>query len=229
MDTRTTDRAAGTDARPLRADAERNRLRIIAAARDLFAAHGLEVSLDDVADEAGVGIGTVYRRFANRDELITGIFLESLKEVSERASAVVDEPDPWRAVVDLLNVFATSMAQNRGLATIIMRIDPSHPDIETTKQKLNLCVRQVIGRAQEAEVVRPDLAASDVFGFFTMLSAVADVTRDVVPEAWRRYAELLLDAIRADGNQRPVLTTPPLTDAEVQAVQAGKVANCRGQ
>ena len=86
--------------RQLRADAERNRLRIIEAARDLFAERGLEVSMDEVAERAGVGVGTVYRRFANRDDLITAIFAEHLKEVTIHLS-LTHEADVAAAVAVL--------------------------------------------------------------------------------------------------------------------------------
>lgn len=216
------------DSRPLRADAERNRLRIIAAARALFAERGLDVPMDDVAEAAGVGVGTVYRRFANRDELITGIFTEHLHEVAADAERALANPDPWDAVVGVMNSFATAMAEDRGLAAIIMRIDHSHPDIEATKSVISERVEEIFDRAVQAGVLRPDLVSTDLFAIFRMLSAIADGTRSEDPGAWRRYFELFLDAISADGTRHP-LATPPLTVAQLRAIQRAQAgARCHG-
>ncbi|AZG45105.1 TetR/AcrR family transcriptional regulator [Gordonia insulae] len=216
--------ASDADLRPLRADAERNRLKIIAAARELFAERGLDVSMDDVAAHAGVGVGTVYRRFDNRDELIIGVFTEHLKGVAGRTRDALDDPDPWAAVVDLLTWFCSVIAEDRGLAAIMMRIDHSHPDIEAVKSDLTGQMEEVFARAKSAGVLRPDVASTDFFSIFTMISAVADVTRPVVPGAWRRYLELLLRAIHADP-AHDVLTTPPLTDDQIRAIQQARAAS----
>src|SRR5690349_10234156 len=92
----------GTVEKPLRSDAARNRERILVAAEEVFATRGLEATLDDIAAHAGLGVGTVYRRFANRDELVDALFAEKLNVVAARARAVLDEPDSWVAVRRLL-------------------------------------------------------------------------------------------------------------------------------
>ncbi|MFW0797693.1 helix-turn-helix domain-containing protein [Gordonia sp. CPCC 205515] len=204
----------------LRADAERNRLRILEAARELFAERGLDVTLDDVASHAGVGVGTVYRRFANRDELIVGVLTEHLARVAEAARGALDSPDPWQAVVDLLTLMASSMATDRGLAAVIMQIDHSHPDIEATKAVLTTQLTQVYERAKAAGVLRPELASTDFFGVLTMLAAIGEKTEPIVPGAWQRYLELILDGIRADG--RVEFTVPALTDDQIREIQRRK-------
>ena len=90
---------ATTSATPLRRDAERNRERILDAARELFAARGLAVTLDDVARHAGVGVGTVYRRFANREALIDALFDDKLAKILETARAASAHPDQWDGFV----------------------------------------------------------------------------------------------------------------------------------
>ncbi|MGW5523502.1 TetR/AcrR family transcriptional regulator [Gordonia sp. NPDC003950] len=207
--------------RPLRADAERNRLRIIAAARELFAQRGLDVSLDEVAEAADVGVGTVYRRFANRDELIAGVLIEHLNTVNAKTAAALENDDPWAAVVDLVTWLAQSMAEDRGLAAIIMRVDHSHPDITAVKTQMSERVEQMFTRARDAGVVRPDLASTDFYAIFTMLSAVADATQETAPGVWRRYLGLILDAIKADP-QRNTLDVPPMTFEQVIAMQRAK-------
>lgn len=207
--------------RPLRADAERNRLRIVAAARELFAQRGLDVSLDDVAEAAEVGVGTVYRRFANRDELIAAIFVEHLKAIDAKAAAAIDNDDRWAAVVDLMTWMAESMAEDRALAAIIMRVDHTHPDIAAVKDGMTARVREVFVRAQEVGVIRPDLAVTDFFVLFLMLSSVAEVTQPEMPGTWRRYLDLLLDAIAAEPRRSP-LSMPPMTEAQLRHIQNAK-------
>lgn len=214
------------DKRPLRADAERNRLRIIGAARTLFADRGLDVTLDDVAAAAGVGVGTVYRRFANREELIHGVFVEHLKAVSVQVAEALEEPDPWAAVVHLMTWFGTVTAEDRGLAAMIMRIDHTHPEIESIKAGMTERIELVFDRAQAAGAIRADLAPTDVFALFTMLTAIADLTEVAVPGTWRRYLELMLDAIRADGSRIP-LTVAALTEEQIRRIQRDR-AETRG-
>lgn len=206
------------DGRPLRADAERNRLRIVAAAKELFAERGLEVSLDDVAAAAGVGVGTVYRRFANRDELIAGVFAQHLRDVSSQVSEALDAPDPWTGVVDLMTWFGSVFAEDRGLGAIMMRVDHSHPDIEPLKKQLVTGVESVFDRAVTAGAVRPGVVNTDFFGISMMLSEIARNTEATVPGLWRRYLEIMLEGIRADADRGP-LHTPPMTDDQVYEIQ----------
>ena len=206
--------------RPLRADAERNRRRIIAAAHELFAERGLDVSLDDVAAAAGVGVGTVYRRFANRDELIIGVFAAHLEEVEEQTKALLDDAgtDPWVAVVTLATTVCEAMAEDRGLTAIMMQIDHNDPTIHAVKARLTTRLQEVFRRAREAGVIRRDIESNDLYAIFSMVSGFAAQSEPVAPGAWRRYLELLLDALRTDGAITS-FTVPALTDEQILAVQ----------
>lgn len=214
------------DGRPLRADAERNRLKVIAAARKLFAERGLDVSMDEVAHHAGVGVGTVYRRFANRDELITGVFAEYLKSLVDRTRGALRGSDPWESLVELITWVGTVMAEDRGLAAVIMRIDPSHPDIESVKGELTDQIEQVFGRAMDAGALRSDVTSTDIFGILTMLSAVAEVMEPHTHGAWRRYLELLLRGIHAAPDTDKI-TTAPLTETQIRDIQQARAAQRR--
>ena len=92
--------------RPLRRDAERNRIRILASAKVLFAEHGVDVSLDDIARHAGVGVGTVYRRFPDREALIDELFEDKISEIEELAAASLAIDDPWEGLVDVPRALA---------------------------------------------------------------------------------------------------------------------------
>src|SRR3981189_2924950 len=94
--------ATSTGARPLRRDAERNRQQILLAARAAFAERGVEVTLDEIAQRAGVGVGTIYRRYANKDELIDELYEDIVAEIATVAEAALAQPDPWKGFVDFL-------------------------------------------------------------------------------------------------------------------------------
>ena len=104
--------------RPLRKDAERNRQRILDAARELFAERGLEPSLNDVAHHAGVGVGTVYRRFASKEELLETLFEESLHELTNLAEIALQQPDSWDALAWYVERMCALTATDRGLREI---------------------------------------------------------------------------------------------------------------
>src|SRR5262249_49101238 len=112
--------AAAPAARPLRRDAERNRQRILQAAAEVFTEQGLRATLDDVADRAGVGVGTVYRRFPDKEALVEALFTERLDKLVGFAEQALADPDPWAGLVDLLERAATIMAGDRGLRQILM-------------------------------------------------------------------------------------------------------------
>ncbi len=207
--------------RPLRADAARNRKRIVVAARELFAEYGLEVTLDDVAAHAGVGVGTVYRRFANRDELIEAVFVDHIREVTDRISGDIADAEPWDALVLLLTAVGEFVADDRGLAALLTRLDKSGPGLEVAKQSMEVLVQSIYGRARAAGVIRPELEETDFFGLVCMISALGESTEAVAPGVWRRYLELLLDGMRADGPRIP-LTVPAMTAEQIQEMHKHK-------
>src|SRR4051794_3166661 len=96
-------RMAEVTARPLRKDAALNRDRLLAAASELFAERGLDVTLNDIAHRAGVGVGTAYRRFANKEEVIEALFEERLQQVADLAHQALDDLDPWHGLVTFLS------------------------------------------------------------------------------------------------------------------------------
>jgi AcrR family transcriptional regulator len=219
---------ADLSSKPLRADAERNRLRILDAARQLFAQRGPDVTLDDIAAHAGVGVGTVYRRFANRDELLEAIVTEHFGHVQRRVQDALDDADPWQGIVDLVTFVSESMATDRGLAAVMMRVDPCAASVERAKASLIALVDAVFERGRTTGVLREDIAESDFFAFFCMVSSIADLTESTAPGTWRRYLSLLLDSVRADGARAP-LTVPALTREQIDAAKHGRRGDCSGR
>ena len=112
--------AGARSARPLRRDAERNRLRILKAASEVFNERGLEVSLDEVARHAGVGVGTVYRRFRTKDDLIEALFMDRIEAVATLAEEAAEAADPWTGLVCFMVRAAGMLADVRGLRQMMM-------------------------------------------------------------------------------------------------------------
>jgi AcrR family transcriptional regulator len=110
----------GDIVRPLRRDAERNRQRILTAAAEVFTQRGLEASLDDIARHAGVGVGTVYRRFRTKEELVEALFTARLDQVEAFAGQALAAPDPWSGLVSFMEHLTEVMAGDLGLRQMLM-------------------------------------------------------------------------------------------------------------
>src|SRR5438874_4815085 len=111
---------ASAAARPMRKDAARNRQRILVAARELFAQRGLSATLNDLAQHAGVGVGTVYRHFPDREQLIEGLFEERIDALAAAMESALEDPDPWRGVAGFLERGLELQAADRGLQDLIL-------------------------------------------------------------------------------------------------------------
>lgn len=196
--------------RPLRRDAERNRLRILAAAREVFAGRGLDATMDDVAHHAGVGVGTVYRRFPNKDVLIEALFEERIGEVVAVAERALEHEDPWEGFVSLLGGMLAMQADDLGLKRLLQVTEPGQERLASVRQRMAPLVSRVVERAQAAGELRPDFHATDVPVLNVMLGAAADFTRGADPDAWRRQLAMLLDGLRVRGDGPSPLPGPPL-------------------
>jgi AcrR family transcriptional regulator len=215
----TTEPAAGSQPeRLLRRDAERNRQRILAAAAEVFTERGLEASLDDVARQAGVGVGTVYRRFPDKASLADALFderIDALVAMAERAAA---EPDAWAALVWFLEHSAEMLASDRGLRQILMFAAHGHDRVACARDRMRPVIGSLVKRAQADGQVRADLAATDVPIIEFMLAAVAEYARQVRPAVWRRYLTLILDALRPAAASAGPLPEPELSPEEMVEV-----------
>ena len=220
-----------SDARPgrlLRADAERNRQRILAAAAELFTERGLEPSLDDVARHAGVGVGTVYRRFPDKASLADALFNERIDALVALAEEAQAEPDAWAALVSFLERSAEILASNRGLRQILMFAAEGHDRGICARDRMRPAIESLIERAQADGQVRADLRPTDVPMIEFMVAAAAEYAWQVRPTVWRRYLALILDALRpASASGRP-LPEPELSPDEMaEVVQSNPLSRRR--
>src|SRR5215213_1420251 len=200
--------------RPLRRDAQRNRERILAAARTLFAERGIDATLDDVAARAGVGVGTVYRRYANKDALLDELFEERIEELAALAEASLGDTDAWAALVRFLERVEELFAADRGLEQLVLHPDRGQQHLARARERLLAPIRALVERAKAEGRLRADFDAADIRIIHTMLAAVVHETHAVSPDLWRRYFVMIVDGL-ASRRSSPTATTvapPPLPD-----------------
>lgn len=202
----------------LRKDAARNRERLLAAASELFAEQGLEVTLNDIAHRAGVGVGTAYRRFANKGEVIEALFEERLEEVVAVAQECLTDPDAWRGMVTFLERSLQMQFGDRGLTQIMNYPALGTSRVDETRDRIAPLMTALVDRAKEQGVVRPDLDQTDLFFIQMALSRVAERTHAVTPDLYRRYLTMFLDGMRVGGEGLTALSPPPLTANQVHAL-----------
>jgi AcrR family transcriptional regulator len=210
-------------ARPLRRDAERNRRRILDAAAEVFADRGLGASLDEIAQQAEVGVGTVYRRFPNKETLIDALFDDQLDEIVAIAEEGLAIDDPWDGLVHFLRTALERQAANRGLKELLLgaRMNPSQGGgCEIAgRERIEPLVSRLVERAQADGSLRPDIAVTDMPMLQMVVGSAVDYTRDVEPETWRRVFTVVLDGLRAERSAHTPMTVAPLdTDGLARAM-----------
>ena len=203
--------------RPLRKDAERNRQRLLAAATELFAQRGLDVTLNDVAHHAGVGVGTAYRRWANKEQLIDELFARRLEEIAALANEALEDADAWRGLTTFLEGSLRMQLEDRGLKQLLSDPELGRDQVNRARDRIAPLVNAVVERARASGELRPEFAATDAIFIQLALGALMDRTRDMDPELYRRYLAMFLDGVRADGpcSELPV---SPLSVDQTHAV-----------
>jgi AcrR family transcriptional regulator len=178
--------------RPKRADARRNYDKLIAAARDAFAEQGTSASLEEIARRAGVGIGTLYRHFPSRPELLEAVYVEEVEEVCQSADELVDLP-PWEALTEWLHRVAGYVGRKRALAEELWKyIDRDAEVFRGCRAALFATGEPLLERAQKAGEVRPDANLDDV------LQIVGGIGKNPTtpPEQVQHILTIALDGLR---------------------------------
>ena len=184
------------EGRPLRADARRNRERVIAAAREVFAEHGHEAQVDLIARRAEVGVGTVYRHFPTKEALLEALVADTFRRVGEAAVKALDDPDPWEGFAGVLRYAGEILAGNRGL-TEALAVQPTFEEVPSEHMlRLHESVRELIRRGQAAGVIRDDLQVDDIP---MIMCGIGAATRKphACTDSWRRHLAIALDGLRA--------------------------------
>jgi AcrR family transcriptional regulator len=204
--------SALSSSRGLRRDAEANRGRILEAAAEAFAELGLEVPVDEIARRAGVGMGTLYRRFPTKSALVEAIFEEHLDRLAALAEEGLRDDDAWRGFAGFLERTVALQAENRGFAAIVAVHMRDEKLLTAARRRVTPLVTELIERAQAAGKLREDIVHEDISVLFWTSARVVDATRDVAPELWRRHLTLALDGLRPQG--ATPLPHPPLTASQ---------------
>jgi AcrR family transcriptional regulator len=185
-----------TATRPLRADARRNREKIVAAARAAFAEYGLDVQMDEIARRAEVGVGTLYRHFPTKDAMVRAIVVAHMEGMAARGREVLerDDADPWEAFAGFMRLAGEQHLADRGLSQV-MSTQPAQTFQQAARDSgLIDTVEQLLQRAQQAGRARTDARVQDVPLVMCAVGAVLGSWGK--PEA-RRFMELILDGIGA--------------------------------
>ena len=205
-------------ARPKRRDAALNNERLVQAAREVFARQGLSATLEDIAKHAGIGVGTVYRNFASKKEIVETLYDAAIDSALADAQTALEIEDPWVAIVSFFEVTAANQAQDRGLCETFLGHDGFRPN-ERIAEKLVAVLSPLFDRASQAGVLREGVTVTDIGPIFAMLNSVYRMS-DARPDLWRRYLALMLDGLRA--SDRPALPLPALDVASFKtALSAG--------
>ncbi|WP_312871640.1 TetR/AcrR family transcriptional regulator [Amycolatopsis acididurans] len=187
--------------RPLRADARRNYERILAVAREAFAEDGPDTPLDDIARRAGVGAGTLYRRFPSREALIEAVYRADIEELSAEAHDLVEKLPPEEALAAWLRAQVAFVTRKRGLATTLKAaIDKDSETFTLCRTLITDAAAAVLKPAQEAGKVRADVEPRDVLRMGHAIGLACEAS----PDAVERLLAVMLDGLRRpDGDQRP--------------------------
>ncbi|OMC36041.1 transcriptional regulator [Mycolicibacterium fortuitum] len=188
----------------LRRDAERNRQRVLTAARELFAVKGLEATLNDVARHANVGVGTVYRRFATKEELIEAIFVDGMEQLTALAETALQQEDSWAGFAWYVESMCEITATDRGLREIAFSKAYGGDRVKACQERLVPVLTKLVERAQGDGHLRPEVSSTDMPLFGLLSGTVSEFAGNVDPELWRRYVSLLLEGMRYHAEQSPI-------------------------
>ena len=204
----------------LRADAARNRTRILAAAAEAFAEGGLAVTMDEIARRAGVGVGTVYRRFPDKDVLIDALFEQRIAELVALAEEARDAPRAWEGLVHFFEAGLALQAADRGLKEVLLSSGHGQERVARARAQIQPVMEDLVTRAKAEGGLRPDVEAPDLGLIQFMLGALADSTRDIDPEQWRRFLAIALDGLRTRRDAPTPLGPGPLDERRFDQAMA---------
>ncbi|MFD8789103.1 TetR/AcrR family transcriptional regulator [Kitasatospora sp. NPDC059599] len=199
--------------KPLRRDAQRNRDALLAAARGAFAEEGLEASLEGIARQAGVAIGTLYRHFPTRIALVEELFAEKFQEWIAAGEQALAMDDAWQGFCSYLEKFCELQARDRAFNDLASMRLPTEALTEQVRDRSYDLACEIFAKAQEQGSLRADATPEDIAFLIWSQARIIQATRTIAPNAWRRHLSLMLDAFRAD--KALPLAEPPMTPDEV--------------
>jgi AcrR family transcriptional regulator len=197
----------------LRSDARRNREQLVSSARELFATRGIDVSVEEITHHAGLGMGTLYRHFPTKDDLIDAVLEDAFAELARLAEEAAAAADAWAGLTHFVEEVLQLHVQNRGVKDLLAARDPGDDPAAGTRAAIRRLLRQVIDRAQAQGTLRADFTFGDLPPVFWSVGRIIETTADVAPDFWRRCLSFYLDGLRpgaATPAPAPALTTAQL-------------------
>jgi AcrR family transcriptional regulator len=191
----------------LRADARRNRERVITAAEVVFAEHGHDAQMDDVAKRAGVGVGTVYRHFPTKEALIEALAIDRFEKILSVGNEALLNPDPWEALTGALWAGAELTASDRSFTEIVGELAGPMALPEQLQREMNETYGELMRRAQESGDLRADLVLDDIPMFMCGIGLATRKTH-ACPDAWKRHISIVIDGLRASSASSELPSAP---------------------
>jgi AcrR family transcriptional regulator len=196
--------------RPLRADAARNRELILCTAAKVFAEQGLDAGYDEIARRAGIGVGTVYRRFPQRGELVQALFEARIADIVAIAEEAAGHADAFDGLAWFLEQAVERQVADRGLKEVMAQAISVDDHRMVGRERLGPILEVLVERAQTDGTLRPDVAMTDLGMQLMLISSMTTATQ---PDLWRRYLALFLDSLRARPDLAPLPLEPPPDEA----------------
>jgi len=214
--------ARAPESHTLRRDARANRQRILEAAGRLMAEHGLATPLEDIATSAGVGIGTLYRRFPTRTDLVEALFEDRLAAYIADLETAVGMTDGWEALVWYLDRATARQVADRALAELIEH-NPGPGIIQQLRERVLPLAEALVEHARASGRLRPDFTVSDLALIQHMLAELGTATSLVNGTTWQRYLVIILDGL-VDSRVHPTPTKQPaLTIDQLKALREAQL------
>ena len=187
-----------TTQRPLRADARRNREKVVAAAAAAFAEGGLEAQVEDIARRAGVGVGTLYRHFPTKDALVAALAEEHFERLADTVEAALEEGgDTWDCFAATIWRIADTVAADVAWCEIVGGHPTAVQAASRGQQRLAAATSTLLGRAQASGAMRTDVTFADISTIMCGFGHIAAAQRAGAALDWKRYLDIALDGLRA--------------------------------
>lgn len=187
---------SGGTARRRRKDAARNREALIAAGWELFDAHGMAPTLDDVARRAGVGVATAYRHFANKYELARAVLSDSVRDMVAAAELAATREDGWTGLAEFFDAVLRPQAAKRALGDIL-RDSPEVSPMQDVHIRIETCIDTLLTRARRQGTIRPEVTSTDIGVLCSVMGSLINTFGASDPHLWRRFLPVVLDGLRA--------------------------------
>lgn len=193
---------------PKRRDAVQNHEKLLAAARVVIAERGIDAPLEEIARRADVGIATLYRNFASRDELVQALFERSMDEVDTLVAEIGGDESAWDSVVNFMDRLGMWLLADPAMPTIVTRIGIIDPELRPA-MRFTGAMTQIVEQAKADGDLRDDVTSIDIVLLATMLGSIGRYGDEYV-EQWRRQLDIVLDGLRPAGVPRRPLAAGPV-------------------